>query len=180
MDIQAKINGGDQKTLQILREKGVEARFAGNSIIVALPGGIIPEALKEMKYKLQILDEEAGEGMSNTGHAHIVCGQHGEPLPAFWSTTWGQAGGPHARFAVCHPFATVDCRLDRNGAKLTISSHQVVVEAGVARVKTETLWQGEYDEYVPYELEWFDDAAHAARRKAGNYHCREAMYVAAR
>ncbi len=135
---------------------------------------------------------ETGGGYTNTGHATIVCGLRGEPLPS----VGGRAvcGGEHARFWV-HAAMLIEYGHHRGqgcgDVSLVAIDRRAPQMVGIQHVR---LWEFDDDlsevvvrspEYLRhnYERETIDlefprEAVQAAMRKSRDYHCRSAYYAA--
>jgi len=128
--------------------------------------------------------EETGGGLTNTGHAQIVCGLRGEPLHAVHGRA--ACGAAHAVF---YTFAALVVSYSQHRGEGSGSVSFVGVDRNARHnlgVEREVLWtfrDGE-DGFVRVAasdryrtLEPPLDAIEAARSKARAYHCRSAYYA---
>jgi hypothetical protein len=122
---------------------------------------------------------ESGGGHTNTGHAAIVAGLHGEPLPAVYGRPL--CGEDHAVFYV-HAAMIVQYRQHRGVGSGSVWLVAVGPDYSVQQVE---LWRFSDGEDVieivnrpDTSLEFPVAAVEAARRKARCYHCRSAFYAA--
>lgn len=173
MKITARINHEDQKLLQALLMRGVNAKMVRKGIIVELPASapFTYWVLKEVgKAKLFIDVTEQGGGMTHTGDAVVVCGMSGKALRPYFIPRGGHlACGEHAFFAVPNTCVTVTGY--RRDATIVIAEHRVVREDQIARITSKQLWVGEAN-----EAEWkcpechrvvFDDVMEGHTRADG-------------
>jgi hypothetical protein len=102
---------------------------------------------------------EQGGGMTRTGFAYIVCGEHGEKLTPVYTRGSGQLScGEHALFIL------------REGV------HVVVVSRthDEYQQKIFKFTEGKFEETEPSEE--FQEAIQAAKDKTRYYHCRVPVY----
>jgi hypothetical protein len=127
--------------------------------------------------------EETGGGLTNTGHATIICGLQGEPLVGFGGQS--RCGAVHAMFYV-HAALVVQYSQHRGEGSGTVELVGIdrTLNLEIERVP---LWRFTDSEEEGIEIlsperaqafEFPTAAVDAARKKARCYHCRSAFYVA--
>jgi hypothetical protein len=130
------------------------------------------------KVKTTIRLHEAGTGLTNTGHATVICGLRGEKLRSFWGRS--VCGGPHATFYV-HAAMVVSYRHHRGDGHGDIRIVSVGDDhASIAEIP---LWEfdghsaitlaPDHAERLTYPVAAID----AAIEKSKIYHCRRAVYA---
>lgn len=167
MYIQIKIKGEDRELLNSLLEAGYKARMVKGAIIIDKPQKM--PKLNGYEHSFLLHATESGGGMTNTGHAEIVCGLNGEKLRPY-RIPKGYALDVHAMFSVPAPIYTVSA--DKKSGKIIIVSHEI----SWLDIINEIFWEGQIDE-LPESLSCFENACKAALEKANCYHCREPHFV---
>ncbi len=118
---------------------------------------------------------ENGGGMTNTGHATIVCGADGQKLKPLFIPR-GYSNGDHAIFVI-EPGKTHFARAWRSRGGDGAVVEKVISIDGDDNLEVATV--GEYengDGNIPSN---FQDAVDAALKKCRAYHCRSAHYILA-
>lgn len=139
----------------------------------------------DYKVQLNIPLEERGVGLSNTGHATIVCGLDGQPLVSVGGLP--KCGAAHARFFV-HVALVVKYSQHRGQGSGLIYFVGIDRDArhrlGVVKKKLWEFNDENSEEFVActrdggtMTIEPPIAAVAAAKRKARDYHCRSAYYA---
>jgi len=124
----------------------------------------------------QLTVREEGGAESNSGHAVVICGQHGEPIKPLSIPDRGVSLGVHATFLLEVGIHIVECKQRRGEGTVVVYR----VDNPKSSTEPECLEWHEvcrYQEGVDDILDEFKAAAQAAWDKAGHYHCREPHYI---
>jgi hypothetical protein len=176
MKITARIPRENPRLVETLKSRGLEAKVVRSATIVALPeeGGVYTLPAEVQGAGLLLEAEETGGGQTHTGKATVVCDLSGKPLRPYYVPTTGHlAGGTHAYFAT--PGTAVTVTAYRDG-EITVERHSILADGNTARIESAVLWQGQVGD-LPETFGGYADAAEAAYRKAGCYHCRHVHYA---
>ena len=180
------VPGADMNLVEMVRNQGFLAKVGGEATFIGLnetdEGWLLPDGLPE-NYVLRLEAAEAGGGATNTGHALIVCGHHGEPLRPFGTSghRGQQSCGTHAWFGLNGGLVTVSASWWSKGdptTTVTITRHTLSVSGNVVAIVSEQLWSGSPGK-LPGSLLQFHAAVNAAHSKATDYHCRSIHYALA-
>lgn len=118
---------------------------------------------------------EQGGGMSNTGGAIIVCGEHGERLTPLFVPK-GYSNGDHAIFVAKVGMHLVESGHDRRGE--VVGAHRIIAIGTIDDpdgLEFETVGEWENgDGNIP---EFLKAAQVASSEKAHCYHCREPHFI---
>lgn len=172
MKIVANLDGQRNKLADTLRRKGVRAKVIKRSTLVDLPPlygkkkGMMFRIPPETEDALMFIDMPESSGVvDGTQYAEVVCGMSGSKLkPYFVSQRRRGTFHRYGRFCVPNALVTVRCQND----KLLIMEHRVeILRKGVARIKSDVMWQGLSND-VPPELHHYKPAVRAACIKAGS------------
>jgi len=141
----------------------------------------VQEFLREnppAKVQTTIRLHETGGGLTNTGHATVICGLHGEKLRSFWGRS--VCGGPHATFYV-HAALVISYRHHRGDGHGDI--RLVAVGDDHASITEIPLWTFDGHSAITLapdhaeRLTYPTAAIDAAVQKSKIYHCRRAVYA---
>lgn len=125
------------------------------------------------KTNLPVIAENGG-GMSNTGNATIICGEHGEALKPLFIPR-GYSNGDHALFVAKIGTAVVFAGHDRSGESVSVNRIVAIgTDSEPNEIVLEKLYEYENgDGNIPED---FKAAARAALEKSKSYHCRSPFY----
>jgi len=138
------------------------------------------EYLIRTKKGLPALWEEGG-GMSNTGHARIICDSEGQRKKPIYVRTGGHlAIGEHALFIVQEDDVVVDVQRHHDDYDITVKQIRKIKTDAEGRLVAEMevlahFDQGEWDHEDIAEK--YKDAIASAKEKSRCYHCREPHYA---
>jgi hypothetical protein len=135
----------------------------------------------EYRWQVNVALTEHGGGLSNTGHAHIVCGVDGKPLVSVGGLP--KCGVPHARF-FAHAALVIQYGQHRGNGSGTVSFVGIDRDArhrlGIVEKKLWSFDDSSEDFVVHDQMPNIAipmAAIDAARSKARCYHCRSAFYA---
>ncbi len=183
--IVARLQGENQELADSLNRLGsVKAKLVRGGIIAELPRFAdtasysfrIPDQLHYARFSIETT--ECGGGMTNTGHASIICSTIGEKVRPFYIPRGGHlANGDHAFFSM--PML-VEVTGYRNIEGVEIFHFSIFKKSlGSAEIIMREIWSGDR-ESLPRKYNYFTEAVNAAYEKANCYHCRHVHYAEGR
>lgn len=174
-----------------------KARFV-EALRISVDAGRIEERRAELEAILDALPSSArvqctihlserGGGLTNTGHATVIAGMHGEPLRGFGGSS--RCGDDHAHFYV-RSALVISYGHHRGQGCGTVTLVGVDCKArhhlGIVKTPIFKFEDGEHTEVcqeardagISWDIDFPVEAVKAARAKARCYHCRSAFYTA--
>ncbi len=170
----------DLEILAQVKKTGLNARLIRGGIAIErdfYPGEeySLPEILLGKELRAVCCAEESGTGLSNTGHAKIICSDDGSALSPVYVPSRPRMGTPQAFFEIAKG---IKVKINRWHSDVTVTIISFAVSVVDCKVKYEEteLWEGAPKE-LPDCLSQFEAAIKAGMKKASDYHCSCAHYI---